>query len=275
LWKARENEMTERKTVLVSGATGNQGGAVAEALLKRGHVVRALSRRVDSEPAQRLAAKGAQIVAGSFDDPASVVAAARGADTAFLMGSYFEAGPEGETRQGIAAADAFKEAGVGHLIYSSVASANRQTGVPHFDSKFRVEQHLMTLGVPYTISAPAAFMENAIAPWSIGALLAGKQLFSLPPNRPVQLVAVADIGAFVAILIERKEKILGHRYEIAGDELTSSQQATILSEAMGRPIEYQTIPLEALRQQSEDQALMADWLERFPAGLNRLAKSDS
>ncbi len=251
--------MSIKRSVLVTGATGQQGGAVAAALLSRGHRVRALTRRPDSEAARRLAAAGAEILAGDLDDTAAVLKAAQGVDTMFLMGNSYEAGTAEETRQGIKAADAAKTAGIGHLIYSSVASADRNTGIPHFESKHLVERHIAGLGLPYTVSAPAAFMENAVAPWGIGGLRQGVHAFALPADRALQLVALADIGAFVAALAERREQVFGRRFDIAGDELPGAEQAQILSQAIGRPIAYQEIPIAAARQQSEDAALMFEW----------------
>jgi uncharacterized protein YbjT (DUF2867 family) len=178
------------------------------------------------------------------------------------MGNSYEGGTEEETRQGIVAADAAKAAGVGHLIYSSVADADRSTGIPHFESKYLVEKHIAGLGMPYTISAPAGFMENVVAPWAIDGLRRGMHAFALPPGRVLQLVAVADIGAFVSALAERREQVFGKRFDIAGDELSGEEQARILSQAIGRPIGYQEIPIAAARQQSEDAALMFEWFDR-------------
>ena len=257
--------MTDKRSVLVTGATGQQGGAVARALMSKGHRVKALTRKPDSDAARQLMSAGAELVTGDFGDAASVRTAARGVDTLFLMGNSLEAGTEEETRQGIAAADAAKAADVGHLIYTSVADANKKTGIPHFDSKYRVEKHIAGLGIPYTISAPASFMENIVAPWSIGALRQGTFAFPLPPRRAIQLIAVADIGGFVAALVERREKVFGKRFDLAGDELSGEEQAKILSEAIGRPIAYQEIPLAAARQQSEDVAVMFEWFDRVGA----------
>ncbi|CAN7368565.1 NmrA/HSCARG family protein [Mesorhizobium caraganae] len=254
--------MISKRTILVTGATGQQGGAVARALLSKGHRVKALTRKPDSEAARHLAAAGAEVVAGDLADTASVVRAAGDVDTMFLMGNSYEAGMEEETRQGILAADAAKAAGVGHLIYSSVASADKKTGIPHFDSKYLVEKHVVGLGIPYTISAPAAFMENIVAPWSISALSQGTYAFAVPPKRALQLVALADIGAFVTALAERREQVFGKRLDFAGDELSGEEQAKILSQVIGRPISYQEIPIAVARQQSEDAALMFEWFDR-------------
>jgi uncharacterized protein YbjT (DUF2867 family) len=257
--------MSTKRSVLVTGATGKQGGAVARALLSGGHRVKALTRKPDGDAARRLRSAGADLVTGDLGDRASVVKAARGVDTVFLMGDSIEAGAEEESRQGIIAAEAVKEAGVGHLVYSSVADANKKTGIPHFDSKYLVEKHIAGLGIPYTISAPASFMENIVAPWSIGPLRQGTYAFPMPPKRVIQLVAVADIGAFVAALIERRDQVFGKRFDLAGDELSGEQQAKILSDAIGRPINYQEIPIAVARQQSEDVAIMFEWFDRVGA----------
>jgi len=257
--------MSTKRSVLVTGATGQQGGAVARALLASGHRVKALTRKPDSDAARQLKSAGADLVTGDLGDAASVRTAASGVNTMFLMGNVNEVGPEEETRQGIRAAGAAKAAGVGHLIYSSVADANKKTGIPHFDSKSLVEQHLAGLGVPYTISAPASFMENIVAPWSIGALSQGTFAFPMPPKRALQLIAVADIGAFVAALIERREAVFGKRFDLAGDELSGEEQVRVLSRATGRAITYQEIPIAAARQQSEDVAIMFEWFDRVGA----------
>lgn len=221
-----------------------------------------MTRKPDSDAARRLAAAGADVVAGDLGDAASIVKAASDVDTMFLMGNTYEAGAEAEVRQGIIAADAAKAAGVGHLIYSSVADADKRTGIPHFESKYSVEKHVAGLGIPYTISAPVAFMENVVAPWAVGALRKGAHAFAMPPKRVLQLVALADIGAFVAALVERRGHVFGMRFDIAGDELSGEEQANILSQAIGRPINYQEIPIATARQQSEDAALMFEWFDR-------------
>ena len=250
------------RMVLVTGASGQQGHAVAEALLARGHKVRTFTRHADNPAVRALVEKGAEVAVGNFEDAAHLTAAAKGTDTAFLMSTPFEAGVEAETRQGIAAADAITAGGVGHLIYASVANADKQTGIPHFESKYEVERHIAGLGVPFTISAPVAFMDNAIAGWSIDSLRSGTQMFSAPADRNMQLVAVADIGTFVASLVERREAVFGHRYDIASDELTGNRQAAILSKAAGRTINYFGIPPEIVRQQQgDDGAIMAEWFD--------------
>jgi uncharacterized protein YbjT (DUF2867 family) len=248
--------------VLVTGAAGQQGGHVARALLARGHRVRALSRKPDSPKLQELLSKGVDVVAGAFDDPAAVGRAARGVDAMFLMGTSFEAGPTAETRQGVAAVDAAKDAGVPWLVYSSVADADRGTGIPHFESKFAVEEHLRRSGLPHAVSAPTSFMENLLAPFSLPGLRQGKIASGIAPGRGVQSVALDDLGAFVTHLIEHPSKFGGKRINVASDLVTGTEQARILSELTGRAFEYQQIPLEVLRQQNADYAKMFEWFER-------------
>src|SRR5512133_1785489 len=160
-------------TVAVTGATGNQGGALARALLDRGHMVRALTRKPQSNAAAKLEALGAIVCAADFDDGETVTEAARGADAFFLVATPFEEGVEAEVHQGRTAARAAKDAGVKHLVYSSVAGADKNTGIPHFDSKAEVEAFIRKLGIPFTIVAPVFFMENLLGPMFISGLRAG------------------------------------------------------------------------------------------------------
>src|SRR6202007_2770539 len=182
--------MAQSKLVLVSGATGKQGGAVVEALLTRGHRVRALTRNSASPAANRLREQGVEIAVGDFTDHASLVHAARGADAVYAMSTPYEQGAEKEIAQGMTIMDAAKAAGVAHFIYSSVASANRATGISHFDGKFEVEKRVQPSGVPYTIVAPVYFMENLLQPWILPGLRQGKLAMALPARRSLQHIAV-------------------------------------------------------------------------------------
>ena len=253
--------MPQSKLVLVTGATGKQGGAVVEALLTRGHQVRALTRNSASSAANRLRQQGVEIAVGDFSDHDSLVRAARGADAVYAMSTPYEQGAEKETAQGITITDAAKAAGVAHFIYSSVASANRATGIPHFDGKYAVEKHLESSGVPYTIVAAVFFMENLLQPWMLPSLRQGKLAMALPASRSLQQIAVADIGAFVTAVIERGDSVFGRRFDIAGDELTGNLAAAILSKATGREIRYEGFPPDVLRAQSEDTARMFEWFD--------------
>ena len=244
--------------ILVTGATGQQGGALTQVLLKKGHSVRAFTRNPNSPKANDLKKAGAEIFAGDFEDTKSLQGAMKGVDAVFVMGTMWEVGTDGETRQGIAAADAAKAAGIKHLLYTSVGSADRHTGIPHFDSKMKVEEHIKKIGVPYTIIAPVFFMDNIFAPWMAG-LKEGRYPLALPPTQKLQQIAVADIANFAALVLENRDRFLGKRFDIASDDLTGLQAADILSRVTGRKIEFFEVPIEAVRSQSADYAIMFEY----------------
>ena len=254
--------MSKKLSVLVSGATGNQGGAVTQALLASGHKVRALTRNTESSRARQLADQGVELIQGNLDDAKSLGRALQGTDSFYLMGSPQEVGVDGETKQGIALADAAKGADVGHLVYGSVANADLDTGIPHFDSKYQVEEHIKTLGVPYTISAPVFFIDNVIAPWALDALKGGKIMQAMPADRALQQVSVKNIGEFVASLISRREEVFGKRFDFAGDELTGDKCATTLTRITGHHVIYEALPVSVVKQQSDDMAAMFEWFDR-------------
>ncbi len=248
-------------TVAVAGATGTQGGGVARALLDRGHRVRALTRRPDSAAATALTSLGVEIHRADLTDRDAVRRAIRGADTFFLMATPYEAGVEAEVREGNNGAGAAKDAGVKHLVYSSVASADRNTRIPHFDSKYEVEQHIRGLGVPFTIVGPVFFMENLLNPAFVPSLRTGTLALPLPARRPLQMIAAADIARFFCLVIERPAEFQGKRIDIASDARTGTETAQVISQASGREIPYAEVPLDALRAQSADLGRMWEWFD--------------
>ena len=248
--------------VLVTGITGQQGGHLTQQLLMRGHRIRALVRDPKNPKLETFRSKRVDIVQGNFDDQASIERAARGVDAMFLMGTALQAGVEVEKRQGMTAIDAAKAVGVPWLVYSSVSDANRRTGIPHFDSKFAVEEHLARSGVPYAVSAPTSFMENLLAPFQLASIRQGNYLLALSPGRPLQSVALDDLSAFVTYLLESPSQVERKRTNVASDALTGVETARILSELSGRKVEFQQLPLDALRAQNADYAKMFEWFER-------------
>jgi uncharacterized protein YbjT (DUF2867 family) len=261
--------MAQELTVVVTGSTGKQGGAVARGLLERGHKVRAVTRDPDSSQAKSLANAGATLVAASLEDTAAITKALEGATSLFAMTTPFGGGTDAETRQGIAAADAAKAAGV-HLVFTSVGSANRQTGVPHFDSKYEVEKHIAKVGVRATILAPVYFMENLY--FGKEQLAKGIYAATLPPTRTLAQVAVADIGAVAVRVLEDAARFTGKRFDLAGDELTGNDVVALLSRIIGRPFTYYQVPLDVIRQRmGEDGAKMYEWLDRVGYAVDRAA----
>jgi uncharacterized protein YbjT (DUF2867 family) len=252
-------------TVLVSGATGRQGGAVARLLLERGHRVRALTRRPASPAAEGLRALGAEIVKGDLE----------GADAFFLVATPFERGVEAEIRAGKRAAEAAKVAAVKHVVYSSVAGADRNSGIPHFESKRQVERHLEKLGLACTVVAPVFFMENLLGPVFVQGLRAGRLSMPLPASRKLQMIAVADIAAFVRLVLERPSEFQGKRTDIASDNLAGPEMAELLSQATGSLIGYVEAPVAAVRSLGEDFARMWEWFDRvgYDADIQGLRRS--
>lgn len=250
----------EGRTILVIGGTGQQGGATARHLLDRGWAVRVLVRDPDKPAAQALASKGAALVRGDLDDPASFAAAFAGVYGVFSVQTADHVGVEGETRQGKAVADAAREANVAHLVYSSVGGAERDSGIPHFDSKWQVEQHIRKLGLPATILRPVFFMDN-FRSFLGPRLIDGSLISRLPihPDTRLQLIAVDDIGRFAADAFAQPETYLGAELEIAGDELTGPQIAAVFQSAAGVPAQFIEQPIEEIRSFSSDAATMFEW----------------
>ncbi len=253
--------------VLVTGATGQQGGSAARHLAKNGHRVRALTRNVTGPAAQALAASGIQVIPGDLDDGESVSKALEGVDAVFLITTPFERGIETEMRQAFTVVDAARAAGV-FVVYTSVANADRATGIPHFESKFAVEERIRATGVDATILAPAYFMENVR--YAVPQLRQGVFGSALPASRPLMQVAVSDIGATAAAVLADRSRHIGQRYDLAGDEITPQDQATILSTVTGRTIQYVTVPLAAIRQSmGEDGVKMYEWFEHTGYSIDR------
>jgi uncharacterized protein YbjT (DUF2867 family) len=252
--------MSKKLVVLVTGATGKQGGAVARRLLKGGHTVRAFTRKADSPAAKELSRAGAEIATGSLDERASLDRAIKGVDAVFAMSTPFEAGMEAETLQGVTVADAANAAGV-HLVYTSVGSADKNTGIPHFESKALVEKHIAKIGVASTTIAPVYFMENAIA-FGRAQLKEGTYAAALDPNRKLAQIALADIASFAVLALENRDRFVGKRYDIAGDDLSGNEAVEILSRVTGKKFSYFNVPMENIRKMSEDMATMYTWFER-------------
>ncbi|HVY40660.1 MAG TPA: NmrA/HSCARG family protein [Polyangia bacterium] len=252
--------MTKRGTILVTGATGKQGGEVARQLLAKGHPVRALTRDPAKPAAEALAQLGAELAVGNLDDAASVARAMDGAEAVFAVATPFEEGTQAETRQGIAVADAAIAAGA-RLVYSSVANADRQTGIPHFDSKFAVEQHIRARAGDATILAPVYFMENL--GFIHAQLRDGVYASGLTPDRPLAQIAVSDIAATAVAVLEDPAAHAGKRYDLGAETLTGKQVIEVLSRVTGRPFTYYQLPADVVRgAMGEDGLLMYQWFEK-------------
>ena len=248
--------------ILVSGATGQQGGSVARNLLQRGFGVRALTRDPDKPEAKELAGLGAEVVSGDLEDASSIERVLDGVHGVFSVQQFFEAGYEGEVRQGVRLADAAKSAGVEHYVYSSVGSAHRETGIPHFESKWEVEEHVRGSGVSYTVLRPVFFMQN----WEFmrEPILGGTLPQPLDPDRPLQMLAVEDIGVFVAMAFENPDEWIGREVDLAGDEMAMLEIADTFSRVIGRQVDYVQVPWEGFEEQmGEEATVMYRWFNDY------------
>jgi uncharacterized protein YbjT (DUF2867 family) len=253
--------MEKGSLILVTGATGRQGGAVARELLAAGHRVGAMTREPEGEAARALAAAGAEVVQGDFDDAASLARAVEGAWGVFSVQNTWEAGVEGEEEQGKRMVEVAREHGVQHYVYTTVGSADRKTGIPHFDNKWRVEEAVRGAGFPsYTIIRPVFFMENWLAVWFKPYIDEGNLAIGIKPETKLQMIAVADIGKYGKQAFEKHEELNGSAIDIAGDEMTMPEVAKIISDA-GKPVSFYQVPIEQVREASDDFALMLEWFD--------------
>ncbi|TDC80877.1 NmrA/HSCARG family protein [Micromonospora sp. KC606] len=259
--------MTQQKTVLVVGATGNQGGATARHLLQSGWQVRALVRDPAKPAARALQDLGATLVTGDTEDADSLRTAMDHVHGVFSVQAlaYEPDTLAAEVRKGKTVADVATQSGVEHLIYSSVGGADRHTGIEHFESKAEIERHIRTLGLPATILRPVFFMDNLL----YYADAADERVLKLPvlPDRPMQMIASDDIGRIAAHAFDHPAD-LGQQIEIAGDEVTFTQVAEIYEKLTGTPTRLEPQPIDGRMfewfAESGYQADIADLRRRFP-----------
>jgi uncharacterized protein YbjT (DUF2867 family) len=249
-------------TILVAGATGNQGGAVIDALARdpqRFHIG-ALTRNPQDRKARALSARGIEVFAGDMADAGTLKAALAGAHGVFSVQNSMTAGLNKEILQGVILADAAQAAGVKHLVYTSAGGADRESGVPHFETKWRIEQHLRAIGLPATILRPVSFMEGFGAPGIQRAVGLGIFGSAVPPGKSLQMIAVPDIGIFARLAWENPGRYIGAELELAGDELTIAQIPATIWRATGKRI-VPRIPIPAtLTRRMGDPGKMITWI---------------
>ena len=229
-------------TVLIIGATGQQGRAVVRHLQDKGLKLRALTRH--PEKAADLKNNGVEIVEGDLTDKSSLTEVLKGVKRVFLAVTPYEAGVESETLQGINAVEAAKSAGVEYLYYSSVGSAQRHTGIPHFDSKRKIEEKIFEVGLNYTILRPVFFMDNFAAPWMLPGVQQGIVSLPMLPDKPLAMVAVDDIGRYASAALLNPDKFAKAEIEFAGEELTIPNALSEISRLTGKEIKFVQMPYD-------------------------------
>ena len=225
-----------RKIVLVTGATGTQGGAVARELVTRGYSVRGLSRNPGSERALELPKIGIQVVKGDFDEAGSLDAAMQGVYGVFAVTNYWEHGFEREIAHGRQLVDAAERAGIKHFVFSSVAGADSGTDLPHFDSKADIEAYLVQSALDYTIVRPVEFLDNLRD--LRAELMIGHFVDPRDGGKSHQWIAAHDIGFFVGEAFDNPDTWIGVTEEIAGVEMTLTEFTSVVSSVTGIEVQH-------------------------------------
>lgn len=238
--------MTSQLRVLVTGATGAQGGSVARHLLASGkYLVRCLTRHADSSAAMALRRAGAEVAHGDLDDAVSLRSTLRDCDAVFGVTNYWEHG-EREFNQGRNLIDAIMHSSVQHTVLSTLPHTKLLSGgrmeVPHFDTKARIEEYARELGLQATYLHVAFYYENFLNHFPPRRQPNGAYVFSFPQGSvPLAAVAAADIGGLVAAILAEsfwyRDKVVG----VVGDDLRPDEYAYTMAQLLGRKIEYQYI----------------------------------
>jgi len=263
------------KTVLITGATGQQGGAVIRHMLAKGWNLRALTRNSNGDTALNLARQGVELAQGDLEDLASLEDVVYGVYGIYSVQNFWKVGAKREVQQGKSLADVAKKANVEHFVYSSVGGAERNSGIGHWATKWEVEQYIRQLGLPATMIRPAAFMENYYSELTEIGILQGKFTDAVRADKPYQTIAVDDIGAFVALAFDRPNEFIGQALEIAGSELTNPQAAEVFSRVLGKPVEFQELPMPVVQSVlGEEYYQMYRWFneEGFKANIEDLRR---
>ena len=247
-------------TVLVTGATGNQGGAVIDHLLASDtdFEVLGLTRDASGDVAESLAERGVEMVEGNLDEPDSIRPHVADADAVFAVTNFWTQGYEKQVQQGKNIANVSAEEGIEQFVFSGVGSHHEETGVPHFDSAWEIEEHAASLDLPMTVLQPVFFFQNLEA--FAEDILEGTLALPLAEGVSLQMVDVDDVGGAAAAAFENPETFVGERFDLAGDELTLVETAEVLSTVTGIDVEAVHVPIEdAYESFGEEFTVMCEW----------------
>jgi uncharacterized protein YbjT (DUF2867 family) len=261
--------MNSDKTILVSGATGRQGGAVIHHLLKNNFKVKVLSRTPESISARKLVSEGVTVVKGDMSDTTTLIKAMEGCYGVFSIQNYFEYGGEKEILFGKNMAEAAKKINLTHFVFGSISGVDTNTGIPHFETKYAIENYIHEIGINSTILRSVKFMENYYILQVFKGILGGKLFDAIKPEKSHQIIAVDDIGAYTADAFAKPEKYMNKVIEIAGDEMTNDQIAKTMSEVFGHPIKSKNLPMFAAKIFMDKEVyLMYKWFNKVGFNVN-------
>jgi len=234
--------MQKDKTIFVTGATGNQGGAVVYNLLKNGFRVKALVRNTSSEAARLLAQPNVEVIQGDLNNPGSYQHHLSEVDGVFCNLTYKD-GVDKELNQGFHLVNSSRDSRVKHFLYSSVIGCDANTGIPHWETKFKIENQLKESGLDYTIIRPSSLYENLLIPEVNKRILKGKLVLPINGNKEQQFISAGDIGKISTAIFSDPVKYAGKTMTVAAEQMDGIQMAAILSKALGKPISYQKLPM--------------------------------
>ena len=251
------------QTIAITGITGSQGGAAARALLQEGWKIRGLTRNPKRKQAAALADLGAVLIQGNMGDPEALERLFDGVYGVYGVTDFFRNGIDKEIEHGKLIADTAKKTGVKHLIFASAASSDQDTGIPHFDSKWQIEQHIETLGIPATILRPTIFMEDLTEMKYFPPGGWGMMMKIIGPQRPLKWIAVDSIGAVAAAVFADPDTYIGKKIPLVGDTKSIAEARDIFKKVDGKTPFKISMPVWLFRRMvSKELTLMYEWLSR-------------
>lgn len=234
--------MEGEKVIFVTGGTGNQGGAIAKSLNQSDHwAVVVLSRDSESKASKNLKDLGIEVLKGDLDDPSSYSNYLTDVDGIFSVQNFIY-GIDKEIKYGKQLADLAKQKKINHFLYSSVSGADLGSGIPHFESKHAIENHIKQIGIPYTIIRPTSFYETLLIPDVMKRVWKGKLVMPLKKDLYQEYISMPDIGIIGKQIFENPEKYLGKTITIASDKMKVEELAILISETLNKKITYQKLP---------------------------------
>ncbi|WP_226481656.1 NmrA/HSCARG family protein [Natrinema amylolyticum] len=248
-------------SVLVTGATGNQGGAVVEHLLEADadFDVSGLTRDTSGDRARELADRGVTMVEGDLNETESLTPHVAEVDAVFAVTNFWTQGYDAQVQQGKNIAEVAAEEGVDQFVLSGVGSHERDTGIPHFDSAWEIDQHAQELDLPLTVLQPVFFFQNFEA-FAEDVVEDGQIALPLEEGVSLQMIDVDDVGRAAAVAFANPDEFVGERVELAGDDKTLAETAEILSEVTGRDVDPVHVPIEdAYDSFGEEFTVMCEW----------------
>ncbi|MBL0274201.1 MAG: NmrA/HSCARG family protein [Chitinophagaceae bacterium] len=234
--------MQNDKTIFVTGATGNQGGAVVRNLVSKGFRVKALIRNPGKPGSKSITGENVEIIKGDLNDSSSYRNYLQNADGVFCN-LQFTAGVDKEIQQGLNLATISREQGVKHFVYSSVVGCDLNTGIPHWESKNLIENYIKSTGLNYTILRPASLYENLLMPQVKSRILKGKLVLPTRADKIQQFIGSQDIGRISTMIFADPLKYSGRTLTLASEQMNGNQLARVFSTVLNREIKFQQLPM--------------------------------